>query len=68
MNTSGTGQKQLPIVYNCRELTSEEIDLVDGGCLPEWIFHLIGQTVSTVYGGAAAYKYGQSVASGVCAG
>jgi hypothetical protein len=66
MNTSGTGQKQLPIVYNYRELTSEEIDLVDGGCLPEPIRKAVADVITNVYGLGAAILYTASVADGIC--
>jgi len=66
MNTSGTGQKQLPIVHNCRGLTSEEIDLVDGGCLPEAIFKAVANVVGITYGLGAAALYAASVGGGIC--
>lgn len=61
-----TATPNIETIYNYRELTSEEIDLVDGGCLPEAIFHAVGTIVSLVYGGAAAYTYGMSVKDGIC--
>jgi len=66
MNTSGTGQKQLPIVYSNRDLTSEEIDLVDGGCLPEAIFKCVAKVVGITYGFQAAVDYSLSVGDGIC--
>ena len=61
MNTSGAGQKQLP-----RELTSGEIDLVDGGCLPEAIFKAVADVVCITYGLKAAVDYTLSVGGGIC--